>query len=150
MVETVRATKELAGILECRRRATALFALLVLGLVAFGCVQTPTPVSINPTATPLAGVLRPTGMVKPSPTPVVKSLQTFHDVHTKTVNLECTACHKTQEAPSYVRAEAGVLEVSPTNALREVDRKACLGCHQAGPKPWYGDQMLKAGEAYAK
>ena len=147
-VRTMRITKEVVVILSHRGKVGGLFALLlVFSLVGFGCAPpTPTPM---PAPTPIPAPA-PAPAPTPAPTPIVKSLQTFHDMHTKTVGLECTSCHKTQEPPSYLTVKESVAEIAPTNARVELDRKVCLGCHQTGAKPWYGDQIFKAGEAYEK
>lgn len=63
----------------------------------------------------------------------------FHRIHTEVVGLQCTTCH-VDKLPA--RAEIFTLrpavDVSP-NSPAPVDRRACLGCHLAGPgKNVYG------------
>jgi hypothetical protein len=78
-----------------------------------------------------------------------KSLRTFEDLHTERLGLNCQACHDSRQASDYLRIEAGVFEVAPTNDSVIVNREACLTCH-APSVSIFGDQMLKAGEAYRK
>ena len=84
-----------------------------------------------------------------TPASKTRNLSTFHDLHIEKLKLTCDACHVSQEAPSYLRVEAGILEVAPTNDRAIVNRQACFRCH-APSKPIFGDRPLKAGELYRK
>ena len=107
----------------------------------------------------------------------VKSLKSYHKIHTKEVGLECLDCHTVAKGisptvkvlkekqkvvkmkrkkgekfndASYIVVKSGILMISPTNASRRSDREGCLDCHDSGDKPWYGDEKIKAGDAYQK
>ena len=57
----------------------------------------------------------------------------FHKIHNEVVGLECATCHAdrvpTSAAPFMVRPAADISADSPD----PIDRRACLGCHLAGP-----------------
>ena len=49
---------------------------------------------------------------------------------------------------SYIVEKSGILMISPTSAFSRVNRKVCMDCHNSGDKPWYGDEKMKARDAY--
>lgn len=55
--------------------------------------------------------------------------QRYHKIHTTVLGLECASCH----AREFTRREVIFFhqDVSPS-APGPVDRRSCLGCHQAG------------------
>jgi hypothetical protein len=71
---------------------------------------------------------------------VVKSLDPangyFHQVHTKTLNMNCISCHSSDNRDLlFLRKDDAVPAAMPG----QVNRSICLGCHTAPSKPaWYG------------
>ncbi len=56
--------------------------------------------------------------------------QRYHKIHTTVLGLECATCHLTKvDATNKV---SSAWNVSP-QAPGPVDRRGCLGCHNAGP-----------------
>jgi len=61
--------------------------------------------------------------------PVKKSLERFHQIHTKKLSMDCATCHKSEPASSLLQVPRAQV----------VDRQTCLDCHKEGSKPaWYG------------
>jgi hypothetical protein len=70
----------------------------------------------------------------------VKSLDlqngSFHKLHNQTLQLPCATCHSPNNQDIlFLRND----EPLPAGMPGPVDRKVCLGCHQAPGQPtWYG------------
>ncbi len=57
--------------------------------------------------------------------------QRYHKIHTTVLGLECTACHYLAKVDDTNKVSSA-WNVSP-QAPGPVDRRGCLGCHNAGP-----------------
>lgn len=56
--------------------------------------------------------------------------QRYHRIHATVLGLECTTCHISK--PDTAQTVFTAQDVSP-QAPGPVDKRACLGCHRAGP-----------------
>jgi hypothetical protein len=52
----------------------------------------------------------------------------FHNIHNKTLGLECTSCHISGFAPDYLYQKK--YKAPEGGAPGQVDRGICLGCHK--------------------
>lgn len=50
----------------------------------------------------------------------------FHNIHNKTLGLECTSCHIKGFAPDYAYQK----KYKDVGGMGHVDRGVCLGCHK--------------------
>ncbi len=60
----------------------------------------------------------------------------FHQLHVQKMKMTCATCHSSEMRDIlFLRKD----DVVPAAMPGQVDRKVCLGCHQAPGKPtWYG------------
>lgn len=65
--------------------------------------------------------------------------QRFHRIHAGVLGLECATCHGAEVNPSVAAfTEPPAVDVS-VKSPGLVDRRVCVGCHQAGPgRSFYG------------
>lgn len=56
--------------------------------------------------------------------------QRYHRIHTTVLGLQCATCHVGE--PDTIQTVFAAQDVSP-RAPGPVDKRACLGCHRAGP-----------------
>ncbi len=112
-----------------RRTITLIFmVILVVGLVGgiVGCA-TPQEVPMNIPAT--ADAIHK-GEIDVGKEYGLALEQRYHKIHTTVLGLECATCHLAKvDATNKV---SSAWNVSP-QAPGPVDRRGCLGCHQAGP-----------------
>ncbi len=65
--------------------------------------------------------------------------QRYHKIHATVLGLECATCHMADVDAT--NKEVSAWNVSP-QAPGPVDRKGCLGCHNAGP----GNNLYGSGD----
>jgi hypothetical protein len=103
--------------------------LIALSILALAAASNPVGAAGDAAKTPAA--------VKASAS--LKSLDPakgrFHQRHVKKLKLACTSCHSPETKDNaFLRRD----EALPAGMPGQVDRSACLGCHQEPAKPsWY-------------
>lgn len=70
----------------------------------------------------------------PTAASVTQAGSTLHETHVKNLGLSCNTCHG---------AAAASFSDPLASVTNPVDKDACLGCHSAGPRPFYGDDWEK-------
>lgn len=65
--------------------------------------------------------------------------QRFHRIHANVLGLECATCHTEKLNPSVAAFTAPPAVDVSKDSPGLVDRRVCVGCHQAGPgRDFYG------------
>ena len=67
--------------------------------------------------------------------------QRFHRIHAGVLGLECATCHGEKLNPSVAAFTAPPAVDVSSDSPGLVDRRVCVGCHQAGPgRHFYGPE----------
>jgi len=97
---------------------TTIIILLVIGLAIGG---TAFALDIPSTAKAIKS-----GKINVGKTTGIEPGQRFHNIHNKTLGLECNSCHISNFAPDYAYQK----KYKDIGGMGHVDRGICLGCHK--------------------
>lgn len=96
----------------------AIAVLLVMGLIFGGYAFA---LNIPQTAKSIKA-----GKINVGKTTGMEPGKRFHNIHNKTLGLECTSCHISGFAPDYAYQK----KYKDVGGMGHVDRGICLGCHK--------------------